>query len=250
MFTHEKNHDFYLQFWSKIFGIPAFQLKNSEAEILSSGFYIEKHGDKYIFFYMDFSTGKKVLAASENNLSELRRNFDVQALSQHDVESLRSEDYFRGLPLAFRDIDYGFSSIEGFKPVSSAGFDIRYIDVDHRQEIEEFYQDCSEDDKDTLDLTFENETALGLYVENKIVAIARYTPLRETQIADITVLVRRTARGKAYSAPLVSKLVERILRNNLVPKYRVEENNHASIAVAKKLGFKPMFRLLAWEKHP
>lgn len=244
------NHlqDFYLQFWSKIFGITPFDLKNPEPAFLSSGFYIERHGDKYIFFYLDLYSGKKILASSENNLVDLRKFFDLRALERQDPDSIRNESFFKERPLAFQDIDFGFLNLQDFTPVPSVDFDIRALSEHQTEEIEEFYLNCSEDDKDTLDLTFENETALGLYIENKLAGIARFTPLRDTQIADITVLVCYKARGKRYSAPLVSSLVEKILKSNLAPKYRVKEDNNASIAIAKKLGFKPMYHLLAWEQ--
>jgi len=167
-------------------------------------------------------------------------------LSQIQFADIRTRNWFKDRKLAFKDIDFCLSDEKAFKPLTGASFDIRPLTNPQDPAIVEFYSDCSEDDKDTLDLTFENEVAFGIYQQKSIAGIARYASIRDTQIADITVLVRNSARGQGLSVPLVSCLIEKILPEGLVPKYRVEENNLPSIVIAKKLGFTPRFRVLTW----
>jgi len=221
--------DSYFNLWTKAFGLSPEELSTGDLSIVSSGYYVERHQDKYVFSYKDELLGKRVLAASERNLATVR---ETSWLENHSP--------------AFRDIDFCLADKNSFLKVTG-DFYIRPLFNHQEAELESFYQDCSEDDKDTLDLTFENETVLGLYQNNLLAGVARFVPIRNTSIADITVLVRNEMRGRGFSAPLVSRLVELILAEGLLPKYRVGETNLASIAVAKRLGFYPRFRVLAWD---
>lgn len=237
--------DTYFRLWSKAFGLSSEELAKKDLTVVTSGYYVERHKDDYVFFYFDEVSGKRVLASSESNLADIQKTLGKD-LSQLQYTNIRTASWFKDRKLAFKDIDFCISGRGAFKPVDGTSFDVRSLVNPEDPAIEELYLDCSEDDKDTLDLTFENEVALGIYQDDRLAGIARYTPIRDTQIADITVLVRNGARGKGLSTPLVSRLVEKIFAEGLVPKYRVEENNVSSIAIAKKLGFTPRFRVLTW----
>jgi RimJ/RimL family protein N-acetyltransferase len=239
--------DIYLRFWSKAFNLTYEDLTSPGFSIVTDGNYVEKHQEKYVFFYFDPKNKKCILACSKNNLGEIRNSMALTKLDSLNIENIRNEAYFKKLNLAFKDIDYGLLSFSDFTPIDSDAFDIRSLQKNETSEIDDFYLSCSDDDKNTLDLTFDNDVALGIYVDSRLLGIARYTPIRDTSIADITVLVQEEVRGKGYSTPLVSSLVRKILENELQPKHRVEENNTASIAIAKGLGFTPLFRLLTWE---
>ena len=88
---------------------------------------------------------------------------------------------------------------------------------------------------------------LGLFNQGRLAAIARFAPIRDTGIADITVVVRKGERGLGFSTPLVSEIIKLALKEGFEPKYRVDESNGASIAIAHRLGFKPLSHILAWE---
>lgn len=237
--------DTYFSLWSKAFGLSSEELAQANLSVVTSGYYVERHEDEYVFFYLDEATGKQVLACSENNLVEIKKELGAD-LSGLQFDRVREARWFKDRKLAFKDIDYCLLNAADFKPVVTEGFDIRALTNPEDPAIEDLYTDCSEDDKDTLDLTFENEVVVGIYQQERLMGIARHTPIRDTQIADITVLVRNSARGQGLSTPLVSRLVELILTAGLVPKYRVQEDLLSSIAIAKKLGFTPRFRVLTW----
>lgn len=235
----------YFQLWSKAFGLSSEELAGKDLSVVTTGYYVERHQDDYVFFYFDEDSGKRVLAGSEKNLKEIKKELGA-GLAKLQFADIRSAPWFKDKNLAFKDIDYCLTSAAAFRPAAVQGFDVRALTNPQDPAIEDLYTDCSEDDKDTLDLTFDNEVALGIYLQGHLAGIARYTPVRDTQIADITVLVRNSARGQGLSTPLVSRLVEKIIAEGFVPKYRVEESLVASIAIAKKLGFTPRFRVLTW----
>lgn len=151
------------------------------------------------------------------------------------------------LELTYKDIDFGFLDKADFKPSVREGLIIKPLSGDEKADLELFYSDCSGQDINTLDLSFDEEVALGLYHLGRLTAISRYAPIRESGIADITVVVRNGERGLGYSTPLVSEVIKLALAQGYEPKYRTDENNTASIAIAQRLGFKPLSHILAWE---
>lgn len=235
----------YYEYWNKIFQTTTADLQKSASLMTNKGRFIEKYGDQYIYFYQDLSTNKVILAAADNNLKKI--NLTEDQIAQHDSQSIRHHHSFKNYKLAFYDIDYGLNKIEFAQALQINDLKIKLINRDHLDILDLFYLDCSDDDKETLDLNLEQDTVLGAFYQNKLVAVARYITIRETHIADITVLTCQTERGKGYSKPLVSELVKLILSKGLCPKYRVQDTNIASIKIAERLGFKPCFHLLTWE---
>ncbi len=242
----------YYHLWSSIFGLNEIDFENATPRIVSTGRYIEKHQDKYAFFFTDLTSGKKIFAASRKNLARLGGAVNESDLQNFEWESVKNLPWSKDLPVAFADLDYGFVDAKNFRTVAAdnlknRGCKLSNLTPSETSRIEEFYRDCSEDDRDTLDLTFENEFALAVMKDDVPQAIARSLDVRDSNICDITVVVRNSARGNSLSAPLVSKLVERILGSGRLPKYRVAETNSPSIKVAERLGFNLMFSLIAWE---
>lgn len=237
-----KNH--YYEFWTKFLGLSKSELISSASVINSNGRYIEKHEDNFIFFYQDIQNLKKVLIATAKNLETYQiSQFDLDQLNAHSVKD------FKKLTLAFHDIDYGLTSAEQFTPnvLSTQTIELKKISINDQSEVENFKSGCSEDDIDTLDFNLETDVAYGAFLNNKLIGISRYLVIRETHIADITVVVSSDYRNQKLSAPLVSKIVESILADGFVPKYRVQTENFASIKIAERLGFKPMFQIFTWE---
>jgi RimJ/RimL family protein N-acetyltransferase len=221
-----KIHDAYYEFWAKAFGVSLEEIKSKVPLTVSSGHYVKKHGDQFVFSYEDLLNGKKILAGVADRINSL-----------HPIENLE---------IAFDDIDYVLIETKDFKPHASLTGEIRSIITE--SQMTEFYADCSEDDKDTLDLNFDSgaDFGFGLYNNNQLDAVARYVPTKTVkQVADLTMLVRNGARGHGFSSAVMSALIQNVLEKNLCPKYRVRSDNVASIAVAKKLGFTATHRLLA-----
>jgi RimJ/RimL family protein N-acetyltransferase len=237
----------YKKFWATMFGYSLEEMARPGFSAATSGYYIERHEETYVFFWTDLVSKKHVLAASEMNLTELQYELLSSEMQTLDLQTIRSAAYFRDLKLTYKDIDFGLLNKTDFKPVAVEGLTIKFLTGSEKSDLEQFYADCSEKDQDTLDLTFDEEVALGLYSQGRLTAISRYAPIRDSGIADITVVVRKGARGLGYSTPLVSEIIRLALEQGYEPKYRVDESNGASIAIANRLGFKPLSHILAWE---
>lgn len=221
--------------------LSADDLAQGDFQTTSAGYYLERHQGKYIFLYQNLTSGKAVLAATPIVLENLP--FDTIRFSNSSKDSL--QEFFGDKNPVFKDIDYGISGPMDFRPCK---IDEKLrVKTPAPEEIEFFLKLCSEDDVDTLDLTFENEVVLGIYFAESLLGIARYALVRDTGLADITVLVGAEYRGNGYSTPLVSKILELSLAAGLVPKYRVDRDNLSSQAIAERLGFKKMSTLTIWE---
>lgn len=215
----------YRSFWAKSFGLGLRELNSREFRTVTSCPYLQKFKGKYIFLFTDLTRKNRILAAPESRL----------------------EDFWsQTARLQFNDIDYGLPSKSSFRPVElkDNGLSIVRLTAKNKKAIRIFYRGCSKKDRDTLDLTFKNEFALGLMRGQKILGIARYARLRDSrELVDITVVLLRSVRGKGYSTPLVSKLIEKLLDRGFIPRYRVAEENTASRSIAARLGLRPMFSL-------
>ncbi len=229
--------NFYYEFWSKAFALSLAELRTPHFALSTAGTYVEKHHNKYLFLYTDLASGKKILAGTSAVIATLGQ-----------VDRANPPEELPGLTASFRDIDYGFPAASDFYPMpANSKVHIKPVTGRDRSAIEEFLKGCSEDDQDTLDLTFENEFALGLFDGGKILGVSRYAAIKDnSKLVDITVMMTPTARGLGLAAPLVSQLIEEIFKCGLYPKYRVSVDNAASLAVARKLGLRPMYKLITY----
>lgn len=236
----------YCNFWSEFLGLSTTELLSPNYVINSSGRYIEKHQDKFVFLYQDLKSLKKVLIASAKNIE----NYQIKTADLDKLPLDTAKD-FKKMTLAFHDIDYGLTSAEHFTPfdISTSSIEIQRLSLADQAATEHFSNRCSEDDIDTLDFDLETDIAYGAFLQNKLIGVSRYLVIRETNVADITVVVSSEYRNQKISTPLVSKIVERILADGYIPKYRVQTENIASIKIAERLGFKPLFQILTWETN-
>lgn len=238
----------YKKFWATMFGFSIEEMARPGYSVTTAGYYIERHEDSYVFFWTDLISKKYILAASAMNIAELQFEVSPMELQKLDSQSIRTAPYFKDLTVTYKDIDFGLIDTSDFKPIVTDALPIKNLDGSEKSDLEMFFTDCSENDRDTLDVTFDDgEVVLGFYNQGRLAAISRFAPIRDTGIADITVVVRNGERGLGFSTPLVSEVIKLALQEGFEPKYRVDESNGASIAVANRLGFKPLSHILAWE---
>ena len=236
------------KFWATMFGYSIEEMARPGFFVTASGYYIERNEENLIFFWTDRINKKRILAASEANLARLQGMLSTADLQKLDAKSIRQAPFFKDIHLTFQDFDLGFTHPAEFTPADIGKLSIRPLHGSEKTELELFYSDCTEKDQDTLDLTFEaKDFALGLYNDGRLAAISRYAPIRETGLADVTVLVRNGERRLGFSTPLVSEIIKHALSAGYEIKYRVEETNQASIAIALRLGLKPLSHLLTWD---
>lgn len=242
-----KSFDAYQIFWQMAFALPLESFFNEKFELVSGGRYLEKHGDAYVFIFENLVSGKCILAAPSAIADQVKATLSTSAAGVINAETVMKLPLFQNYATAFSDIDYGFSEWLQFQPQALGAIKVRRLTLNDSLAVQKFYENCSEDDKDTLDLNLEQDFALAVYNQQELLAIARFTKIRDTELADITVVTRTNSRGQSLSTPLVSMLMDEIMKIKLVPKYRVGAANMASIAIAQRLGLKPLYRITTFE---
>ena len=226
-------------FWDLAIGIDLSQ----PLSFSSNGRYVEKFGDRFVFYCEDLATRNKAFIGPSEWIEKLQRE---PLLRDCDRSSVRALKPFCDLKLAFKDLDY-LSPQSSDTTLASLPFGYSICIIDQSTDLADFYSDCSESDRDTLDLTFDGEAAFAVFRDTTIAAVSRYLPVRNTNLADITVVVRNSERGHKLSAPLVCHTINDILAHDLFPKYRVDEDLVASRKTAERLGLVARYQLLAWE---
>lgn len=223
-----------------MFGLSSASIGTSTPAWTTRGRYVKSHGDKYIFYFHDPRSKKNIISGSEKKLVRLQREItDLDRLRPHKLPPA-----LNNRKLAFADIDFVLQ--KRLKKIRH-NKEVRALTHFDHATVRKFLRSCSAEDRDTLDLRLKEDKAFGVFLNGKLAGIARYAKIpRAPKIADITVLVHRRHRGKGLSTPLVYELCKDILRRKLIPKYRVGENNLASIAIARRLGFKVSFYIYSF----
>ena len=83
--------------------------------------------------------------------------------------------------------------------------------------------------------------AAGAILSGGLAAIA-FTPELTERHADVGVATLEGFRGQGLATATASLLIRRIRESGLVPVWSAGEDNHASLRIARKLGFEERFR--------
>jgi len=113
------------------------------------------------------------------------------------------------------------------------GFEVRELNENDSDAFKEFLDKCSEDDKEQGQVNVDDDLVYGVLKGNEIVSVASYWYWGD-KIADVGVLTVPEYRGLGLIMACVSKLVD---NTDKITLWRASDDNKASKATAKKLGF-------------
>jgi GNAT superfamily N-acetyltransferase len=233
-------------YWSNGLDIPVSKLKSGECLFVTSGRYIERvPGRVYVVF--DYLHHTCVFAGPGHLVEAFQSRYTPEEIAAFDADTILQCGFFEQRKPCFNDLDHYLPVPKQLTPVSSA---CELIELSKDSDLSVFYADCSEDDVDTLDLDMDTDVALAGVIDGEVVGVASYRVPAESQIGDITVLVRRAFRGQGLAVPLVSALIERMESAGFVPHYRAAVHNAKSLSVARRLGFQLAQQILVWDGFP
>lgn len=121
----------------------------------------------------------------------------------------------------------------------------RYISKDQKLLFDDFMTKCLDEDKKEVFMEFEEEFhKFYWYFENwELVAVANYVRNDENdKLAHIWIILRSDKKWMWYWKILANDITAEILNRNLIPQYRVAENNIASRRIAEKLWYEEILR--------
>lgn len=230
-------------FWSNAFQLPIKQLKSGDTIFVTSGSYVERAPERFYAFF-DYLFQSRIFAGSPRQISAFQAAHTQEEIERFDATSICECSFFSKRKPLYNDLDHYIPNPNQFNQASKT---CKFVELSNDVSLEEFYSDCSEDNVDTLDLDIETDIAIAGLVRERLVGIASYRIPSESQIADITVLVRQDSRGQGLSVPLVSALVNRIYLDDLVPHYRAGVHNFKSLSIARRLGFVLAQQIIVWD---
>lgn len=229
-------------FWSKVLNLPIEQFKSGGIEFVDSGLYAERDFNRFYAFF-DALFGTKIFISSPEQIERFRAMYTEKELHQCTPENLSKSSFLSSRTLLYNDIEH---YIPDKNELWRGPRPFELLQISKEAQLETFYADCSEDDVDTLDLDLDTDFALAAIVDKQIVGVSSYRVLSDTQVADITLLIRKSYRGQGLAVSLVSELVHMIYSANLTPRYRAGLRNVVSLAVAKRLGFQRTQQIIVW----
>ena len=105
--------------------------------------------------------------------------------------------------------------------------------------FEKYIESCSKEEVDNIDMDFNDLTHefFWLFINNTMVSVWNYSIDKITKIAHIWIITNFLYTKKWYWKVLVNTMVINILEEQLIPQYRVDKDNIASIKIAKSLWF-------------
>lgn len=231
-------------FWANAFGISTARLQSAQTVFVTSGRYIERVPGRFYAFF-DALSGTRVFAAPAPQIAAFQATHPQAEIDGLDATSILTCRFLAQRALLYNDLDHYIPQQSCFTPMPP---DFEIVTISREEQLKDFYAACSEDDVDTLDLELDTDTAIAGRIAGEIFGVASYRNPPESQIADITVLLRPERRGQGLSPPLVSALVAQIYEDALVPHYRAKVSNHKSLAIARRLGFQCTQQIIVWRE--
>ncbi|QIG06163.1 GNAT family N-acetyltransferase [Proteus sp. ZN5] len=103
--------------------------------------------------------------------------------------------------------------------------------------FDEFCSQNSVEDLDGAYVELDHWRVMGLFEQEKLIAVASAYPWDDSLFADMGILTHPDHRQKGYAKLLIRALSKLILNDGYEPQYRCQLDNFSSLALAKKAGF-------------
>lgn len=138
--------------------------------------------------------------------------------------------------LSYHGADYLFYFKAKEKALLTQDADVRALSSEDQVVFNEFQDTCPEDELDEAYVELEHWMVRGLFIDNKLVAIASAYPDGDEMIADMGVITIPDERSKGYGARLIRAISADILAMGYEPQYRCQLDNTFSIKLAASCG--------------
>ena len=110
---------------------------------------------------------------------------------------------------------------------------------DDKELLSKLFNACTPEELDDADIILDDPdpVIMGLIYKGELAAYASHRYWGDEEIAEIGVLIHPNYRGQGLGKAIVSSLCAWCIKNNVVPMYRVFDDNLISKKIPKKLGF-------------
>ena len=114
--------------------------------------------------------------------------------------------------------------------------------------LTELFKACTAAELDDADIILDDPdpVIMGLIYNGELAAYASHRYWGDEEIADIGVLIHPNYRGQGLGKGIVSSLCAWCIKNNVVPMYRVFDDNMISKKIPTKLGFGDLISVFSY----
>lgn len=232
----------YMDFWRRAFSLEENLLDLKGLHITFQGSYLERDED---LIYLFQTSNITVLAISPRNWQKYFPN--IRPPEAGGDERIW-EPALASLPTVFDDIDHDLPT-SALKTWKASSPHVRFLNGNDREALDELYRDCDEDDRDTTEPDLGSDLVCGLFEGGDLISMASGYQIRETQILDLTVVTKRSARGRGCAVAVLQPLIRAALKEGFFPRYRARRQNLATLKTAQRLGFLPHGSLRVFQAH-
>ncbi|WP_193072066.1 GNAT family N-acetyltransferase [Pseudomonas sp. FME51] len=109
--------------------------------------------------------------------------------------------------------------------------------------FDEFCSQNSEEDLDGAYVELNHWRVMGLFEQEKLIAVASAYPWDDSLFADMGILTHPDYRQQGFAKLLIRALCKLILNDGYQPQYRCQLDNLSSLILAEKAGFSPFAQL-------
>lgn len=141
--------------------------------------------------------------------------------------------HFDGIEQVLGPTFYGYTDRETFTPIESDACVLTSADS---SSFQTFQSDIPSDEWEHGGIQFTPGETVGLFVDEELVAIARYN-VWEGLLAHLAVVTHPDHRSQGYGQAVVSRATEQALADGLLPQYRTSDAWPWSVTLAQNLGF-------------
>lgn len=168
-----------------------------------------------------------VTAAMADQLSLLRQPCATPAdLRQRLIEA--------GIALHGADSVFYFDAAATLPEVDTTA--LRRLDSRDASAFAEFHAAASEQDHDDAYVELDHWAVFGAFVDDRLVCAASAYPWNDAAIADLGVLTLAPFRGRGLAREVVRRIAGHARAAGYEPQYRCQQDNAASLALARAAG--------------
>jgi len=229
---HTKELDPYFSFWNRAFALEQDIQGLEGLHLVSKGPYLAR--DLSLIYIFKSGAGTLV-TAKEETIQKISAGL---LPSETTLDQERLNAIIGPTEKLFDDIDHHLPS-GSMETWNEANANIRRLSSSDLNLINELYEKCTEDDKDTTEPNIEKDTVWGSFVDGALVSLSSYYIVPNSSIADLTVVTALPFRGQGHAVQTLKPTIREAVLKGFVPRYRARRQNLGTLKVASSLGFAP-----------
>ncbi|MBP8016673.1 GNAT family N-acetyltransferase [Candidatus Gracilibacteria bacterium] len=188
---------------------------------------------------LNFKNGGTIINVADECFSELKEIIQNFGVNDEKIGQLLQKKY-KGILVSYYSVR---SYIFNCEKLVSIDQNVRKLKKSEKKVFDDFMGKCTENERYNVYMDFETDfhNFYAYFYEDNIVAIGEYSKIHgDDEVVSLSIIVKEGCRGKGYGKAVVNAMTHKIIEASLVPQYRADPKNIASINLAKSLGYEEL----------